>query len=465
MNNRGPYNLPDAVGEPLHYASAIPPIEDEEGGGGFSVVQIWLMLRAHLWLSLGLFVAFVGLAYVGIKLMPKVYTATAALIVNTDTTDPLAGRNQPLFLNYSFFPTQVELINNNVILQPVVDRLKLRDDQRFNQGFAGTAAALNDVVLGNLRMALKVAQGQNSQLLYVSASVSDPQQAADIANAISEEYLKKLSERTNAPAIERAKRYSAQLAELKEKVDLAQDRVAQYRRRFGMADLKSGQAGDMEGAALADLQNKLLQARSTRIELEGRQGAGEANARDRLVQLEGQMGQLTSTLGPRHPRVLQLQAEIDATRKSITGASASELARARELENRYRDAVAAERARLLERRGLQDDGAKLLLEQQLAEETYATALRGFDQVQFASVGNYKDVTMVSAAEAPLRPSKPNKKKLFVMAIAVSFLLALGGPFAYEMFVNRRIRCRDDLERSFRIVTLAQLGKVDSAAPA
>ena len=463
MSSRGPYNLPNLAAEPLQYASAIPPLEGEEGGGGFSLVQAWNMLRAHLWLSLGIFVALAGLAYVGIKLMPKLYTATAALIVNTDTTDPLAGRNQPLFLNYSFFPTQVELINNNVILQPVVDRLKLQEDPGFNQGFVGDATALNDVVLGNLRMALRVAQGQNSQLLYVSASVSDPQRAADIANAISEEYLKRLSERTNAPAIERARRYSAQLAELKEKVDLAQEKVAQYRQQFGMADLKSGQAGDTEGAALADLQNKLLQARSARLELEGRQGAGEANARDRLVQLEGQMGQLTSTLGPRHPRVLELQAEIDATQKSISGASASELIRARELEGRFRNAVAAERARLLERRGLQDDGAKLLLEQQLAEETYAAGLRGFDQVQFASVGNYKDVTMVSAAEPPLRPSKPNKKKLFAAAVVASFLLALGGPFAYEMFVHRRIRCRDDLERSFKIVTLAQFGRIESAA--
>jgi hypothetical protein len=41
----------------------------------------------------------------------------------------------------------------------------------------------------------------------------------------------------------------------------------------------------------------------------------------------------------------------------------------------------------------------------------------------------------------------------------SFGLAVGGPFAYELLLNRRIRCRDDLERSFRIVLLAQFGPI------
>ncbi len=46
-----------------------------------------------------------------------------------------------------------------------------------------------------------------------------PEQAADIANAVAEEYLKQSRERINAPAIEGADRYSSQLEELKEKVD------------------------------------------------------------------------------------------------------------------------------------------------------------------------------------------------------------------------------------------------------
>jgi polysaccharide biosynthesis transport protein len=452
--------------EQSQYSMPFPLAEEEEAGGGLTLLQLWHMLRAYLWFSVGLFVVMVGLAFMVIKLLPKSYEATTALIVNSELTDPLAGRNQPLGLTFTFFPTQVELINNSVVLRPVVNRLKLQADPQFTGGFVGDPKTLSDVVLENLRASLHVQPGTNSQLLYISAMARDPGQAADIANAVADEYLRQISQRTNAPAIERATRYSEQLAELKNKVDATQARVDEFRQTHGMADLKEGQNGDSEGAALSDLEAKLLQAKNERRQLEVLQVTPEAVAlRGRLDQLEGELGEARATLGPQHPRMLQLQSEIDATRKSLSGNTSSQLARARELEDRYQAAVREERSRLLVRRGVQDEGAKLLLEQQLARDAYAQALRGQDTVQFASVGNYKDVMVVSRAEPPVKSTKPNKLKLFLAAIAASLALAVGGPFAYELLLNRRIRCRDDLERHFRIVTLAQFERMNPAPAA
>lgn len=461
-------NLPITVTEHSQYSLPAPLGDVAEGGGGFTLLQLWHILRAYLWLSLGIFVAMAGLAFAVIKLLPKSYEATAALIVNSDNTDPLAGRNQPLGLTYTFFPTQVELINNNIVLRPVVERLKLQTDLRFTERSNRDSKTLNDDVLTKLRASLRVQQGTNSQLLYISATARDPTLAADIANAVTDEYLQQISNRTNAPAVERASRYSTQVAELKEKLDIAQAKVAEFRDKHGMADLKDGQVGgDQEGTALVDLQDKLLQAQNARRLLESQPGDARAEStavlgapeaitmRGALDTLEGQLAQARTTLGPRHPKVLQLQSEIDTTRAALQSASRARLEAARELEAKYQAAVNAERNRLLERRDLQDQGAKLLMEQQAAKETYSQALRGMDQVQFASVGNYKDVTVVSRAEPPIKPTKPNKLKLFLAAMAASFVFALGGPFAYELLLNRRIRCRDDLERHFRIVTLAQ----------
>jgi polysaccharide biosynthesis transport protein len=461
------YSLPVAATEQSPYAISFPPDEAEPTGGGFTLVQLWRMLRAHLLLSVAAFLLMLVIAFAVIKwLMPKSYEATAALIVNTDITDPLAGRNQGTYLTYTFFPTQMELINNNVVLRPVVDRLKLLENRWFTGGFAGEPKVLREVVLAKLRSSLRVQPGQASQLLYISATTLDPALSAKIANAVAEEYLQQISQRNNAPAMERAKRYADQLAELKEKADVAQSKVEEFRNQYGMADLKDGQNGDNEGAALAELQSKLIQAQNQRRILEAQGNTpDEFNLRSRLNQLETDLRQAGATLGPKHPRVLQLQSEIEATTAALSGNTSAQMDRARALENRFVAAVAQERERLLARRSLQDEGAKLLLEQQSAKENYAQALRGQDQVQFASVGNYKDVTLVSRAEPPLKASKPNKMKLFLAAMMASFVLAVGGPFAYELLVNRRIRCRDDLERHFRIVTLAQFGRMDPAPAA
>lgn len=456
-------NLQVTSTEQPQYSIPYPSVGEEDAAGGFTLLQMWGILRAYLWLSVGIFVAMVGLAFVVIKLLPKSYEATAALIVNVDNTDPLAGRNQPLGLNYTFFPTQVELINNNVVLGPVVERLNLQADRQFTGGFVGDPKTLKDVVLGNLRETLRVQQGTSSQFLYISATARDPVQAANIANAVADEYLRQTSRRTNAPAMDRATRYADQVAELKSKVDATQAKVDEFRQLHHMTDLKEGLAGDSEGAALSDLEAKLLQARNERRKLEVIQDTTEAVAlRGKLDKLENDLAVASTTLGPQHPRIKQLQSEIDATRKTLAGNSDMRLVSARELESKWQSAVNEERSRLLMRRSVQDEGAKLLLEQQLARDAYAQALRGQDQVQFASVGNYQDVTMVSRAEPPIKSDKPNKLKLMLMAVLASFALALGGPFAYELLFNRRIRCRDDLERHFRIEILAQFERMDPA---
>ncbi len=187
-----------------------------------------------------------------------------------------------------------------------------------------------------------------------------------------------------------------------------------------------------------------------------------------LAAQEGQMAQLRATLGPKHPKVVELESQMESTRRalaaevhSISANTSVQLARVKELEAKYQNALTSERARLLARRGLQDQRAKLLLELQSAQANYKKALDGYDQIMFASAGNYTDVSLVSRADPPAKPTKPKKLKWFLVMCAASLMLGLAGPFTYELLVNRRLRCRDDLERHFGIPVLAQFGPIPS----
>jgi uncharacterized protein involved in exopolysaccharide biosynthesis len=230
----------------------------------------------------------------------------------------------------------------------------------------------------------------------------------------------------------------------------------------------------VEGAALVDLQSKLEAAQNQRRDLESRQLSVTADSDSQTVaslrsKLQGQqseMAQLRATLGPKHPKVVELSSQMESTRRSLADEVQSlsannsvQLARARDLEAKYRTALDTERTRLLERRGLQDQSAKLVLELQSAQATYKRALDGYDQIVFASAGNYTDVTLVSRADPPVKAEKPNKVKLFLVGCMASLGLGMAGPFAYELFLNRRLRCRDDLERHFGIPVLAQLDPI------
>jgi capsular polysaccharide biosynthesis protein len=100
-----------------------------------------------------------------------------------------------------------------------------------------------------------------------------------------------------------------------------------------------------------------------------------------------------------------------------------------------------------------------------AKTVYKRALDGYDQIMFASAGHYTYVNIVGRGVPALKSTKPNKVKLLVMAILAGIVVGFGAPVGYELFVDRRVRCRDDLERTFRIPVLIELthGSVPAGA--
>jgi capsular polysaccharide biosynthesis protein len=82
---------------------------------------------------------------------------------------------------------------------------------------------------------------------------------------------------------------------------------------------------------------------------------------------------------------------------------------------------------------------------------------------FASTAHYNYVNLVSRAVIPLESSKPNKPKLLIMALLFSLVAGFAVPAAYELFLNRRIRVTEDLERSFGIPVLAEFDVIEFAA--
>jgi polysaccharide biosynthesis transport protein len=458
-------------------APLLPP-DEEFSSGGISVTQVVCILRAYWKISAVTALACIAIGAAGIKLMPKKYVATATLLVNKDDRDPLAGRDGLNGLEATFIPTQIELMTSRIVLQPVAEELDLVADPEFKPGFVGPKDAMREAAVRNLQTATQVQQGVGSQLLYVSVSSRDPVKAAKIANAITTEYLAQARQRSSGPAGERAGRYSQELAELRDKAIAAQDKVTKFRNEHGITEMEPGK-GNGDVAALTDLEQKLLATQNLRRELESQQlglhspSSTEAltsdavqSLRAKLVTDQQQMAELRATLGPQHPKILALQSEMAATSRSldtelhaISESAASKLARTRELEAQYQHALDAERAKVLERHSVEDQAAKLLLELQSAQNTYKRALDGYDQIVFASAANYHDVSSISRADPPVKADKPNKVKLFAIVCLFSVVLALAGPFAYELLANRRLRCRDDLERSFGIPVLAQLGSI------
>ena len=143
-----------------------PMIPQQYAHPGLSLEQIFAILRAYRKKSLLIAAALLAIAGVVIKLLPKTYVATTALMMNYEVNDPMGGKEFPIGLLGSYISTQIEIMQSAEVLLPVVDDLKLTQDREFSGGFHGQPDKLRDWVKDNLVC-----------LLYTSPSPRDRQKS------------------------------------------------------------------------------------------------------------------------------------------------------------------------------------------------------------------------------------------------------------------------------------------------
>jgi len=456
-------NLPvlSAGGGPIDVQHSF--VADEETRAGLSPNQILAIVWAYRKVTMAIFLSAAVLSAVGIKMLPKTYAATATLMMNTDIRDPLAGKDISGSLQAGYLATEMQLMTSPEVLLPVIETLNLTANKDYTAGFNSNTVGANlpDYVRQGLVKDLDIEQGaQGSLLMNITASSRDPVLAAAIANAIADVYTREQKQRVENPATDRTKRYAEELSELQQKVSIAQDQVAAFRQRTGVIDLSAQRS--VESEVLNSLEHRLDDAQNQRrtAEIKGADdpGAGAGAVQSLKSEMDAEqtkLAQLKSTLGEHHPKVLELEAQIEATRRALAGNTSSSRTSAREYEQKLQAAIEVQRAKVLAVRELQDEGNKYVLELDSAQSVYKKALDGYDSIMFASAGHYNYVNLVSRAIVPPESTKPKKGKLFFVALLASLGLGFGAPLCYELFLKRRVRVVEDLERSLGVNVLAE----------
>lgn len=458
-----------------------PVIPQQYSTPGLSLLQVFSIIKAYRNHALVIGLTVVALCAVYVKFMPKTYTATATLMVNNQQRDPLeVVQSQQVPLG-PFMATEIQLMQSAEVLLPVIDQLKLTQDKNYTSGYRDDGGTLKDWVKEDLIKDLDVEPGSaGSQLIYVNASARSASLAAQIANTVADVYLTQERDRVSGPASERAKRYASELAELKDKVRIAQNQVTSFRQRTGVPDSPAGSVS-IDSALLASLETRLQEAENARraAEVKAATDPGVTNDPLKSVTINGlkaqidaeqaQLAELSATLGARHPKVQQLESQLAANRRNLaneiqnlTAGASADLVAARQLEAKLQAAVDAQRAKVLSVSRLKDEGTKYELELESTQSVYKRALDGYDQIMFASDSHLANVNMVSRAVPPQKASKPSKVKLMLAGIFAGLILGLTLPIAYELLISRRVRCRDDFERDFSVPVLIEFDPIPAA---
>jgi polysaccharide biosynthesis transport protein len=180
-----------------------------------------------------------------------------------------------------------------------------------------------------------------------------------------------------------------------------------------------------------------------------------------IVAEDAKLRELSTQLGANHPDYLnarehlaslrrQLEAEMSTVASGVRNVSNASQSR----ETSLRDAVAAQRGKILEMKQQRDQMSLLLHDADSAQRTLDAAMQRVSQIRLESQVNRANVSVLHPAIEPVYPSQPKFWLNTVLAIIIGANLAIGLAMLREL-ADRRVRCAGDLE----IVSLPILGEL------
>ena len=154
--------------------------------------QFLAILRARWVAALAMFVGVVACVVAVSLLMPRKYTATASVLVDMRSNDPIAGSNNPNALPMSYVSTQADVITSPRVAQRVVRDLKLTNSPQLRQQWMDATDGQGSFevwVAEALQSNLQVKPSRESSVISVIFSSPDPKFSAALANAFVQAYL------------------------------------------------------------------------------------------------------------------------------------------------------------------------------------------------------------------------------------------------------------------------------------
>jgi succinoglycan biosynthesis transport protein ExoP len=454
--------------------------------------QFLLILKARKWLIASLFSLVVVVAAVGTLLMPKAYTASAAVMLDVRSPDPIAGMVLPGMSQPSYMGTQLDLIRSERVILGVIKNLKLDENLMLRQVWAKQtkeAPGTFQPWLAKLLLSGIVASpAKDSNVITISFRGQDPVFASTVANALVDSYI----DTTLQLRVEPAKRYRSlfdeQVKQSRERLEAAQGRLSEYQRSHGIT--ATDERIDIETARLAELSNQLVVIQSLRAESVSRQTQSAASP-DRttevlnnpvvatltsdMARLESKLKEYQATYGDAHPLVQQTRANIAELRARIaneTGkvsASVGLNTRANlEREAEARAALERQRERVLSLKAQRDESSLMSKVVESAQEALNRVSVRRDQTGLESESNQTNVSVVQRASPPYEPSSPHVVTNIVLAAALGLVFAVGAALLLELW-DRRLLSDEDVVGLLGVPLMgnmlsAPMGKANMASP-
>lgn len=429
-------------------------------------------------------------------LMPKTYVSTVSLLVDSRDEQSMSSSMIPVRERTGFMQTQLDLIGSMKVARKVVQDMRLTENAEIREAFENDTegrGSMEDWIAGGLLKALKTDVSQSS-VVQISFSSENAAFSTDAANAFARAYVATVLELRTEPARQTARWFDEQLTGLRATLETAQDRLAAYQRDKGI--IGTDERTDFEGTRLTELSGALARAQeqssdaTTRQQL-AREFLARGGSADRLPEVaanpfiqslradlvrgESRLQEMSTQLGPAHPSYQRqvsenqaMRARLDAEMKKVVDGLGNAARQGQQREAELRNAMAAQRARMLEMRSSRSELGVLMRDVENAQRAYDNARQRFTSSDIESRARQTNVTVLNPAIEPINPARPKLGLNIALAAVMGIMLGLATVFLLET-MDRRVRSLSDLKEGG--LNLPVLGELNArpanrlAAPA
>jgi chain length determinant protein EpsF len=430
--------------------------------------QYFFMFRVRWRLALGIMLATAAIAVPVILTLPKQYTASTSLGVETKSPDFATTLLMPTNL-----ASQEEIIRSERVTRQVIRTLGFDTDPALRESWqaGGGRGRYEDwLAEGMLRRLTVTPSRRGDNIITIQYRSMSPSEAAAVANAFARHYAEAAIEMKVEPARQYARYFGEQNKRLRAELEAAQARLSAFQRDKGIGVKDENLHTETErlaslAAQLTAVQSEAVDAK-TKLRTGGdalpevMQNAVIQGLRGDILRLEAKLRDAGANLGSNHPQYRAMQAELaelkarlEAETRHVVRSVSATRAVTGDKEKELKAALEAQRRKLLAMRADRDQLAVLERDVDAAKQAYETAERRFTQTNLESQAAQSNVFLIRPAIEPLEPSFP-KVRLFILAsILFGALLGAGTAHALET-LDRRVRCVEDVAGLVRMRVLS-----------
>jgi capsular exopolysaccharide synthesis family protein len=471
-------NLQAIIADPVHVISAAPVVSaspaESDSEGTLPLAHFLWVIGRHCWSILAFVVACVALtAIVSVRLVP-VYEATATIDVDRQIPQGIIGAEaNRTALNDAdqFLATQMELIESDSVLRPVVLRYQLDSDVSAAYGRSAEARRNAPIVLKKLR----ITRPANTYLLRVSYRSPDADLAANVANAIAQSYIAQTFELRFRAASSQSVFMEKQIEELRAKMERSSAALVQFERELNFVNAE--ERTSLLSARLLQLNTEYTASQGERMKREaefrtvsGSMEAALASAQGeslrRLMEHRNEAREkfalVGSQYGSNHPeyrkaagQLAEVDQEIEQTRQNIVARVRAEFQQAAGREEMLHNALMETKSEFdrLNARSVQYQ--QLKREAETDKKVYEELARRIKEAGINASFQNSSIRLADPARPPVKPVFPNPPLNITLAFAFSLLIGVGGAVLSDVLDNT-VRDPDEVSRSLNVQVLGSL---------